>query len=433
MTGTRPRIATPGILFVLHSLAFVCSRVAIALPPSSITLVNETAQTLTLYDVNPDPPPARFPAGTIAHEGTFDIDPDGFNPVFVWEDGINLEGTDPNGFQLGLGVTEEPPLIQYKLFHYKVAPGEAGKDPDVQPILITNEIHELPYDEVLVIVGSDWTVTIGEPIVEPTGACCAWLGDCTDVTSIADCPDGVSATFVSGASCTSEPCGTAEESIDAGTGGTVTTPDGAVTITFDPDDLCSDETITVSEREPDEPHYIYLTGSSEVEMQYHFEPDNLDLCGDATLCMTLDVTDLSMADRLNLRLSRRGLACGAPNTCDYCNIDDDCGGATCEVRFCGLQALPCTFTEVDGNTIAECCVDIGHFSEYALATPADSDHDGVPDDFEGVSDNCLLVWNPDQVDSDRDGIGNACECWLPITCGSGGVGTWLVVGLLCAT
>jgi Galactose oxidase, central domain/Abnormal spindle-like microcephaly-assoc'd, ASPM-SPD-2-Hydin/Thrombospondin type 3 repeat len=36
---------------------------------------------------------------------------------------------------------------------------------------------------------------------------------------------------------------------------------------------------------------------------------------------------------------------------------------------------------------------------------SDSDHDGVPDD----ADNCPLVQNPDQADSDLDGIGDACE------------------------
>jgi hypothetical protein len=36
----------------------------------------------------------------------------------------------------------------------------------------------------------------------------------------------------------------------------------------------------------------------------------------------------------------------------------------------------------------------------------DGDHDGIPD----VSDNCLLVENPGQLDTDGDGIGNPCDC-----------------------
>lgn len=40
------------------------------------------------------------------------------------------------------------------------------------------------------------------------------------------------------------------------------------------------------------------------------------------------------------------------------------------------------------------------------AAASDFDSDGVPDD----RDNCRLAVNPDQVDADRDGVGDACEC-----------------------
>lgn len=41
--------------------------------------------------------------------------------------------------------------------------------------------------------------------------------------------------------------------------------------------------------------------------------------------------------------------------------------------------------------------------------PPDRDGDGIPD----YLDNCPDVWNPDQQDLDRDGIGTACETELP--------------------
>jgi len=512
MTTARQLIGVEGFALALTLVAVTHVENVVAAPPSSITLVNETGVTLTFYAVNESPPPSRLPSGTTATGSTFDIDPEGYNPVLAYPDGINLGGTDPNGFLIGLALADDPPLLQYKLFHYKVVPGEADKDPDLQPILINQEIFELTEDAVVIVVDSDWVATLGaptgaccnwaayactdgtygfdcqgadkewsqdvlcanlDPPCVPTGACCnratyscndgvpessclgadeewsqdvlctnldppcaatsaccEYYGACSESPSAVACGDGISATFISGVSCSPDPCGSVDEPIDSETGGTVETPDGAVSIEIDPGDLCDDETISIAQRESDEQHYIYLTGSSEVEMQYHFEPDNLEFCGDVMLCMTLDVTDLSMEDRAALRLSRRGLACGAPNTCDYCNVDGDCGGATCDVRFCGLQALPCNFNEVDGRTIAECCVDIPHFSDYALITPADADGDGVPDDFEGVSDNCLRVWNPLQRDQDHDGIGDACECWYPIVCGHAGI-TWVALLLIC--
>jgi hypothetical protein len=50
-----------------------------------------------------------------------------------------------------------------------------------------------------------------------------------------------------------------------------------------------------------------------------------------------------------------------------------------------------------------------NFSPQRLATAAalalDEDGDGVPDDV----DNCTVVANPSQIDTDTDGCGNACD------------------------
>lgn len=50
-----------------------------------------------------------------------------------------------------------------------------------------------------------------------------------------------------------------------------------------------------------------------------------------------------------------------------------------------------------------------HFSDFALlAPPVDTDNDGILDS----SDNCPLVANPTQDDTDGDGVGNACDICL---------------------
>ena len=102
--------------------------------------------------MNPSPPPSRIPSGTIPDGGDFSIDPAGFNPVFAWDAGISTTGEDPNGFLIGLALEDTPSLIQYKLFHYKVTPGEAGKDPDLQPILLSQEVVEVTEGEVAIVV-----------------------------------------------------------------------------------------------------------------------------------------------------------------------------------------------------------------------------------------------------------------------------------------
>ena len=52
---------------------------------------------------------------------------------------------------------------------------------------------------------------------------------------------------------------------------------------------------------------------------------------------------------------------------------------------------------------------VSNLSEFVLGWPKDTDGDDVPDDFDSVVDNCLLVPNPDQSDSNIDGQGDACD------------------------
>ena len=44
-----------------------------------------------------------------------------------------------------------------------------------------------------------------------------------------------------------------------------------------------------------------------------------------------------------------------------------------------------------------------------MISPVDTDNDGIADLFPPEEDNCPTVANPDQTDSDGDGVGDACE------------------------
>ena len=59
------------------------------------------------------------------------------------------------------------------------------------------------------------------------------------------------------------------------------------------------------------------------------------------------------------------------------------------------------FKDLDGNVIDEFTVR----SEVGVVDCPDADADGVCD----VPDNCILIPNPDQLDPDFDGYGNACD------------------------
>lgn len=115
---------------------------------------NRTQQTMTPYPLNLElEPPRRVadPANALAPADFVVIDPRGFNPVF-YAPGITDEAM-ANGIFLGLGLIEADPLaLQYKVFHYRVPPGEAGSDPDLQPILLQDEVVEIEDVDIRIAV-----------------------------------------------------------------------------------------------------------------------------------------------------------------------------------------------------------------------------------------------------------------------------------------
>lgn len=183
------------------------------------------------------------------------------------------------------------------------------------------------------------------------------------------------------------PDGSAGAEIDAETGGTIQTPNGAVTLDFDAGDLASDTTISITEAEAGDAGVDLAVGPGSSKGRvigvYSLEPEGLDFSPNTvTLTLVLDVSGLNERQRERLELY----------------VGDGAGGflplgASCEVVI----------------DTATCSAELGHFSEYAMIAPQDDDNDGVFDRFDGEIDNCPGNANPGQEDVDGNGVGDICE------------------------
>jgi preprotein translocase subunit SecG len=111
---------------------------------------------------------------------------------------------------------------------------------------------------------------------------------------------------------------------------------------------------------------------------------------------TYTATDPDAGDVLEWVASGSGAA--------YASMDSETGVLVFGPAPAGEYSLTITVNDICGSTDTTVLA-------ISVVAPPDADQDGVPDD----ADNCDMTDNPNQADTDLDGIGNACDLTDPRT------------------
>lgn len=102
----------------------------------------------------------------------------------------------------------------------------------------------------------------------------------------------------------------------------------------------------------------------------------------------------------------------APGEAGSCSPGEFCDAGAPSSTTCHREQGPCRSCAPGDAACAPCPGDAVCRQELVARTAADSDADGLPD----AIDSCPLTPNVEQLDLDRDGVGDDCD---PQTCGNG--------------
>lgn len=154
-----------------------------------------------------------------------------------------------------------------------------------------------------------------------------------------------------------DPSGSVAAEILAGSGGSLSTVDHALTIEIDPGDLAGDTTIAVTQVSGPKDRKIVdillgpSTGTGLAVAQYDLEPDGLVFDGPVRVSIIQDVSYLNQAlrERLNIFVFDEGVG-----------------------RFVEVPTVCSIVEESAGVFIATCTADVEHFSVHGLIAPLDA-------------------------------------------------------------
>jgi len=189
--------------------------------------------------------------------------------------------------------------------------------------------------------------------------------------------------------------GSGSEYVDPDTGGTVTTPDGSTTVEIPPGALPEGTSVSITDNDSGSSGFELTTdkGNALGVFSFDLQPP-LTFTEPVTIVFSWSDdekpgwVDGTRAKEENLLITK-----------DSVVITDKC-----KDEPVGDGVFP--DCDMNANTFT---IQVTSWSEFILAWPKDTDGDDVPDDFFGVVDNCLLVPNPDQTDSNGDSQGDACD------------------------
>ena len=177
--------------------------------------------------------------------------------------------------------------------------------------------------------------------------------------------------------------------------------------------------------------YLLKTGSVDFVVTY---------TGDLPVSMAGQIWDLDNGEAVDVKAYSATDALVASQTVGpYCNNPNGTTNSGLACKGANREGLPATFTFSDLDTpvkrliISYNSADAGggfafdNFNATGATVDVTDEQDPNDDDSDGIADgedNCELVSNPDQIDSDQDSVGNACDEICPITPpGASGINT----------